>query len=306
MSTLAHRLSLFMPRSVGDRLRPSWHRVELFLRFFRQGGRLRFDRDLGTWVASRTPPGAEAAGPLPVAVRSMREVRRWAQFGRDPRDGLYLWLCNLRDCETFWDIGSANGLEGFLANHLAGCKVVFVEPFTPSIETILKTIVVLGKARGATPNIEVVQAACDESAGYGRLITHTKPVPGETFNSVAGDLEEYCRGGRQDMPVGVSQWVKTVTLDELHFDCGLPLPTHLKVDVDGFELRVLDGGQRVFASRRMRAAAIEVNDDNGPKVVAFMNRHGYTQIGEHVHHRAPGAFTADFFFARDDLVDAGP
>jgi FkbM family methyltransferase len=298
MTTLAHGLSSILPSGLAARLRPRWHRFAQIVRFLRRGGRVRFDRELVTWIARRPIPGAESAGPLSVATRSMREFRRFAGFGDDADDKLHHWLCKLGPGDVLWDIGSANGLEGFLANHVSGCKVVFVEPFTPSIETILKTIVVVEREAGRHGNFEVVQAACDRTPGFGRLITHTKPVAGETFNSIAGDMAEYCQGGRQNMDVGASQWVKTVTLDELHFDCGLPLPTHLKIDVDGLELRVLEGATRILGSGSIRSCAIEVNDDHGPKVLDLMARHGYVKNDEFIHFQTAKVFTADYFFVK--------
>jgi FkbM family methyltransferase len=299
MTTLAHGIGSILPKGVAVRLRPVWHRFAQILRFFRRGGRLRFDRNLVTWIARRPIPGTKAAGPMAVAVRSMREFRRFAGFGDDAGDKLHHWLCRLGPTDVLWDIGSANGLEGFLAHHVSGCKVVFVEPFTPSIETILKTVVIVEREKSRRQDFEVVQAACDRVSGFGRLVTHTKPVAGETFNSIADDVADYCQGGRQEMAVGATQWVKTVTLDELHFDCGLPLPTHLKIDVDGLELRVIDGAARVLASGSIRACAIEVNDDHGPKVVEIMARHGYAKNDEYIHYQTAKIFTADYFFAKE-------
>src|SRR6186713_1098496 len=137
--SIANTLARALPSGVVGALRPTWHRVELYSRFFREGGRLRFDRQLLTVEATRRLPGL---APFSIAVRSPREFRRWANFARNPNDKLYQWLIALGSDAVLWDIGSANGIEGCTALHANKCSVVFVEPFTPSIESILKSIAI--------------------------------------------------------------------------------------------------------------------------------------------------------------------
>ena len=268
--------------------------------FYKAGGRLGYDRRIAAFVAYRRLSGNRS---LRVAVRSYREFRRWAMFDLGGNDMVSRWLNDITDCVVYWDIGSANGLEGFFVNFRHRCKVVFVEPFTPSIETILKTIYIIGCDDGDAAEFEVVQALCDSQGAHDRLAMHSAPVAGATENSAAGGLEDYCFGGRLDMPVAVTQWVPTVSLDEMHWKLGLPLPTHVKIDVDGFELRVLVGGQGVLASGHVRSWVIEVNDDRGPSVVELLGKHNYTKIAEHNHGKPNGVYTADYLFVRNDLAD---
>ena len=100
------------------------------------------------------------------------------------------------------------------------------------------------------------------------------------------------------MPQSSVQWVKFVTLDEMHFDAGIAQPTHLKVDVDGFERNVLTGGKRLFSAGSLKSCAIEVNDANGPFVLEFMTSHGFRKTDELVHIASKSAYTADYFFER--------
>ena len=137
MTTLAHRVSRLLPSPLARHLRPGWHRLRDLGKFMiEQGGRLAYDRPLGAWIASR-PLGPRR---MEVVVRSYKELRRFHQFGTKQGDIVFDWMQRIRDCELLYDVGSANGLEGFFIHHLHRSRVVFVEPFTPSIETILKTI----------------------------------------------------------------------------------------------------------------------------------------------------------------------
>ena len=48
-------------------------------------------------------------------------------------------------------------------------------------------------------------------------------------------------------------------LDDIGRDCALPPPNHIKIDVDGFELKVLSGGSETFAMNALRTSLIEVD-----------------------------------------------
>ena len=75
-------------------------------------------------------------------------------------------------------------------------------------------------------------------------------------------------------------------------------PSHLKIDVDGLELRVLNGGKKFFKKTMLSDCAIEVNDENPKAVVNFMKRYGFIKYDENIHHSFKNKFTADFFFKR--------
>ena len=79
---------------------------------------------------------------LSVAFRSFREIRRFDQLDKleEFNDLVLRFLKTRFKFKNFYDIGASNGIYGFLANKLSNCNVIFVEPYTPSIETILKTI----------------------------------------------------------------------------------------------------------------------------------------------------------------------
>ncbi len=301
MATLAHTFSRLLPSPLAEVLRPRWHRWrDTFLFRTRRGGRLRFDRALQCRFAGRRFNGRW----LEVAVRSYRELRRYLQFGDDAADVVHRWIHEIDDAEVVYDIGSANGLEGFLIHHLHGAKIIFVEPYTPSIETLLMTISRAAQKSGVDANkFEVVHAGCDTAPGYQRYFYHSLPVPGETGNTFA-DPNAYARGGRADMPVKMSQWTASVSLDSLHWDYGLPLPTHVKIDIDGFENRAIDGAAKLLASGHVKSWAIELNgEENVAAIKTTMAEHGYVEVATWEHYPGYEHYTGDHIFVREPDVE---
>ena len=252
-----------------------------------------YDRHLRCRFAARRYNGRW----LEVAVRSYRELRRYLQFGGDPTDVVHRWMHEITDAEVVYDVGSANGLEGFLIHHLHGAKIVFIEPYTPSVETILLTIARrTGLGLSKSDDFEMVHAGCDNSTGYSRYLYHGPPMPGETGNTFA-DPDAYCRGGRAHMPVTMTQWTASISLDSLHRDYGLPLATHVKIDIDGFENRAIEGAAELLASGKVKSWAIEINGDENVEFIRdVMSSSGYVEVATWDHYPGYEYYTGDHIF----------
>ncbi len=100
-------------------------------------------------------------------------------------------------------------------------------------------------------------------------------------------------------------------LDELVANGTVPAPTHIKIDVDGFEHKVIAGGQSVLRDPRLHSVLIEINQnlDEHRKVVEHMRYMGFTYSGSQVEQTEvkSGAFkgAANFiFFRSQNLADA--
>ncbi len=297
---------MLLPKAVRVWASPKWHLLQdLFDFIVRKGGRLKYDREVMCVVASRPFGGPR---PMTVAVRSVRELRRFIRFGDIEGDLVYQWLRRMTADDVLYDVGASNALEAFFANCLHGNKVVMVEPFTPSVETILKSVYVCGRSGGDTSKFEVVHAACDAEEGFGQLFMHKPPTPGVQVSSFA-DASDYVTGdlsgdGRDGLPVTVRQWTTSITLDSLYRKHGLPAPSYVKIDVDGFEVRVITGAANLIRSRQVKSWAIEINGAARDETIgAEMSAAGYVEVGRY-RHKAPAAYPCDCIYFRDDLAAA--
>lgn len=55
--------------------------------------------------------------------------------------------------------------------------------------------------------------------------------------------------------------VTVINLDFLVYTCEFPIPTHIKIDVDGFESRVLQGMRRLLTSSTLKGILVEYNNE---------------------------------------------
>jgi fumarylacetoacetate (FAA) hydrolase family protein len=59
-------------------------------------------------------------------------------------------------------------------------------------------------------------------------------------------------------------------------------PDHVKVDVDGNELLILRGMHALLSKgRRPKSIQVEINPNQRPDIMAFIQGHGYVPVTEH-------------------------
>jgi FkbM family methyltransferase len=72
-----------------------------------------------------------------------------------------------------------------------------------------------------------------------------------------------------------------VTLDRAVADFNLPAPHHVKIDVDGSELRVLRGGAEVLRGPQLRSVLIETDADVSEPLAAELSAAGFRLHARH-------------------------
>lgn len=139
-------------------------------------------------------------------------------------------LCEIREGQTFFDIGANVGYYSILASKIVGAKgaVVACEPVIRNL-AYLQQHVLLNKAA----NVRILAFACSDENGTARFSLGP--------NSAMGSL---VRGGGQSDVL-----VPTVTLDKIAEELDL-LPDVLKIDVEGAELGVLQGGMGILRRKK--------------------------------------------------------
>ncbi len=263
--------------------------------FFHSKKKIKFDFNINTWVAEKTILDKK----LTVAFRSFREIRRFDQLDKekDFNDLVFRFLKSKFKFKNFYDIGASNGIYGFLANKLSNCNVIFVEPYTPSIETILKTIFLYRKSERTKFN--VVQAGIDSKFSFSKFHFHGNPVPGETMNSF-NDTSQYEHFDRSKVTAVSSQWGAGITLDQLVFDCKLPDPSVVKIDVDGFEFEAVKGMKKCLSKKKIEVLLIEINSyDKFNKIKNFLKKFNIEEICYVNHYEDKKLYIRDYIFAKN-------
>ncbi|HVW19981.1 MAG TPA: FkbM family methyltransferase [Opitutaceae bacterium] len=165
----------------------------------------------------------------------------------------------LRPGAVLWDIGANFGLVAVTAARLEGAaQVVAFEPNRTEFRRL---------ARHAAMNrCRIGLANCALSDVSGKMAFQ----PGPAQNSGMGRL-----GNDPDPRFGFQEQVPVATGDGLIQDGLQPAPTVVKIDVEGHELRALQGMAHALAHPRCRLVVFEDARDTASPVQALLRELGF-------------------------------
>jgi FkbM family methyltransferase len=164
---------------------------------------------------------------------------------------LHRWMEN-RDA-IFFDIGSNYGwFSFFLATRNPALPIHAFEP-NPRTYALLESIV----ERNRLKNIHTWNCGLGDQSGSARLNLGVEDSGHSTF------------GAHPDLHHQTDAEIPIETFDDWRKKAAIPLPTEpqwvAKIDVEGFELRVIRGMHEALAARAFRGLAVEVL----PSTLAF-------------------------------------
>ena len=148
-------------------------------------------------------------------------------------DSLFLMQL-LREGDSFLDIGANVGHYSLLAGLYSKCKVTAIEPIPSTFERLSKNV----KINNWKYQPELLNIGLSNESG--ELVFTNQQF---TTNKVSTS--------------GKGIKVNVKTLDEI---CTLQVPDFIKIDVEGYEWFVLNGGLNTLASSNLKLILIELNE----------------------------------------------
>lgn len=160
------------------------------------------------------------------------------------------WLGTLGPDDVLADIGANVGMYSIWAGRVRGARVWAFEPESQNFALLNRNIVL----NGVAGLVKAYCVALSDRAGFSEL--HLSEFAAGGSNHAYGEALNF---KLESMLPAYSQGCVAATLDELVGSGVLPQPTHIKIDVDGFEHKVAAGAARTFRDRRLRSMIIEIN-----------------------------------------------
>ena len=166
------------------------------------------------------------------------------------------------DADVVWDVGASLGLFTFQAACISGRRgaVVAIEPDPWAARLLERTA---AKNAGNTAPVEIVPVALADTSGARSFVIAKR-------GRAASHLLGY--GGTQAGGARRTFQVPTMTLDTLTDKC--PHPQVVKIDVEGAELEVLKGGERLLDAIRPKFI-LEVSSSCQEDVSKLLRSHDY-------------------------------
>jgi len=198
---------------------------------------------------------------------------------------------SIREGDVLYDIGANVGAYSLVAAKKpgGGARVFSFEAVYATVATLCANIVLNDAARLVTP-IPVALSDSTGMAGFG-------------LHNLEPGAARHVRGpdAAGDEPILYEQPAMTFRLDDLATALQLPVPTHIKLDVDGGELAVLEGAHATLSSPTLRSLLVEIAFPESEAVAAVLARHGF-QLQSKVVNKTKAGESAVWYgvFARGD------
>jgi FkbM family methyltransferase len=159
------------------------------------------------------------------------------------------WIDSFNPGDVMWDIGANVGVYSLYAA-LRPIQVLAFEPSAFNYFILMKNIHV-------NEMDQRISALCLPFSNSNELASFNMNYleVGDSFHQI---------GGFDSTGAQLRQAVLTLTIDDFVRNFKPPFPTHIKIDVDGVESLIIQGGMKTISDPRMKSLLIEI-DENEPK-----------------------------------------
>ncbi len=162
------------------------------------------------------------------------------------------WLERLRPGMVLLDVGANVGMYSIFGAKAKGATVYAFEPESQNFALLAKNIILNGLEKSVTPYC----AALSDSIRLDRLyLSEFKWDGGSSCHSFGAEVGF----DLQDRPSPLAQGCAAWTIDEAVRSGAIPVPDFIKIDVDGFEHKVVNGALETLRNPKVRSLCIEIN-----------------------------------------------
>lgn len=179
------------------------------------------------------------------------------------------WIDSFGPNSVLWDIGANVGVYSlYSAVTHPDIQVIAIEPSIENTYLLNRNI----STNKLADRILAFPFALSETSGP-NLFKHTTLQLGGAMNSFGVD---YSFDGK---PADFTEQYRVFgfRMDDLPSVFGIPLPTHIKIDVDGIEHLIARGGREVFSSTSLKSVLIELNfgfPEQRDEIMALFQEYG--------------------------------
>ena len=205
------------------------------------------------------------------------------------------WIAGFRPDETLVDVGANVGMYTVWAAKTRGVRVYAFEPEAQNYALLNRNLVLneLGE------RVKAYCLALSDAEGFSELHLSDLRAGGSCHS-----LGERVDFAHRPMRPAYSQGCISARLDDLVSRGIVPEPHYVKIDVDGFEPKVIAGAAGVLRGTRLKSLLIEINQNLPDHMAAVAHLHacGYRHDPAQVERvlRRSGTFKgcAEYVFER--------
>lgn len=194
------------------------------------------------------------------------------------------WINSMAAGEIFFDIGANIGIYTMMAAK-KGLTAFAFEPESQNFGVLIRNLAMNRMTKAQA----VAFPFCVSDAPRLDTLRLSSLIAGGSCHSFASDLNFKM----EKKEWAYEQGSVAFSLDGLVFEMGLPQPTHIKVDVDGFEDKVLAGAERVLEKTQSILVEMDSGNDSHMGWKQTLEQRGFRTDEKEIAgaRRAEGPFT---------------
>ncbi len=182
--------------------------------------------------------------------------------------GTVAWIEGMRKGDVLYDVGANVGPYALIAA-ARGIHTVAIEPHPLSYAKLCRNIVLNKYGE------RIVPLPVGLGATTGTLAFNYQDLAEATSGHALGEAID--SQGKEFVPVAAHQ-LMAYRLDDLIDSIKLLPPTHIKIDVDGIELQVLEGAPITLASSALKSVLVELEKGDAltARAIDLLRSYGFT------------------------------
>jgi FkbM family methyltransferase len=163
------------------------------------------------------------------------------------------WINGFKSNEIFWDIGANIGIYSLYAASKINMQVISFESSMNNLRVLSKNISI----NNFQNNIKLFQLPLLDKKNIFMTMNETNDIEGAAHNSFGKSLDDE---GNEFKPL-TSYKIFGTSIDNILDEKILELPNHIKIDVDGFEHKILAGADKYLSFSSIKSILVEVNEN---------------------------------------------
>ena len=205
------------------------------------------------------------------------------------------WISRFRKNDVLVDVGANVGMYTVWAACTRGARVFAFEPEAENYAVLNRNI----RLNNIGSQVKAYCLALSDEPGYSELYLATLQIGGSCHSY--GEKLDF---KHEPLNALYAQGCVGARLDDLVEKGVVPVPDHIKIDVDGFEPKVIAGAMKTLNDPKLRSLLIETNQNlaDHMEMVGTLNelgfRHDHRQVS--AAERKSGLFkgVAEYVFER--------
>lgn len=160
------------------------------------------------------------------------------------------WISAFGADDVFFDIGANVGLYSIAAAAAIGTRVFAFEPESLNYALLNRNIIFNGLGN----RVMAFCVAISDKREFGKLFLSSF-MEGQSCHSFGEEVDFHLKPKLSEFQQGCASF----KLDDLIDEGLIPVPTHIKIDVDGIEHKVLIGARKLLRKEQVKSVLVEIN-----------------------------------------------